>query len=100
MDLLDGSLVNDLGDPEISESIMNLDGSSVDKSNTLKIKTNLKGSLVENLSKLKTKPDGSLVDKSDKSIVLVSETKLNSPIRKVDSLESRNMPVSNFNRLT
>ncbi len=52
---------------------------------------------MENLSKSKTKPDGSLVDKSDKSITLVSMTKLNSPIRKVDSLESKNMSLSNSN---
>ena len=97
MDLLDGSLVDDLGDSEISESTMDLEDSSVVKSNKLKIKTNLKGSFVENLSKSKTKPDGSLVDKSDKSITLVSMTKLNSPIRKVDSLESKNMSLSNSN---
>ena len=97
MDLLDGSLVDDLGDSEISESTMDLEDSSVVKSNKLKIKTNLKGSFVENLSKAKTKPDGSLVDKSDKSITLVSMTKLNSPIRKVDSLDSKNMSLSNSN---
>ncbi len=45
MDLLDGSLVDDLGDSEISESTMELEGSSVDKSNKLKKKTNLRAPL-------------------------------------------------------
>ena len=99
MDLLDDSFVDDVGDPEISECPIDLEGSSVDESNKLMKKANLKGSFVENLSKSKTKPDGSLVDKSDKSLTSVYKTKLNGPIRKVVSLASNSMSMSISNSL-